>query len=631
MGSEDNNFDYKAMGKSVPKENFIVKDGSTVIALDYYTRPFMLLHSEYMNSSSYSVHPHNIRTRFWRHALSGTYDQEESIGLLLSYLDTVERYLSTALSKHSIAYWLHVYRRLFPGPISRDNRPQSIGLTRAVFEAAFQKLAPFKPCNGIGASKEIEIGEVLGGLLIKEEFSLEREILENSGNQLVLTNFTSQDLREFYDIEKLAYEIWRTGAMLRIVGKGAQMVVGNPPEYMWDNRSDELDTLIRIYDERYRGIDTTSIGVYYEPQTMESDGVIFLPTYNLGGITSNGIKPLIRRFYNREIIPELGFNFVWLPVNLRAFRNAHAPLAEAFTRKYGVTLDLVLIVIAALSCWQFSSWIKPDYSSFIRSWQRAYDGPFEIQNIRDAIATFLPNAARVIGIGEQVANAIDIDEAISFWDLASFERSNIDLAYSGPHFVFLPFGKNRRFIDYAWIIRRLYDLFVGVWISDQNFKADALEIATGRDSSILPTGPCKSLEGSQRQIDFAASVDYHLVIAECKAVSRSIAFDRGDPQAIKYRHINVVEKSLLDADEKARWLAKNPVGTNYNISRYKDILPVGISPFVEYIPSLDQHYWISRDKPRVMTPKELHELLTDINLIRKSFNRINIMNHMCPK
>ena len=32
-------------------------------------------------------------------------------------------------------------------------------------------------------------------------------------DELVLTNFTSSDLIEFYNLEKLAYEIWKTSAV----------------------------------------------------------------------------------------------------------------------------------------------------------------------------------------------------------------------------------------------------------------------------------------------------------------------------------------------------------------------------------------------------------------------------------
>lgn len=116
----------------------------------------------------------------------------------------------------------------------------------------------------------------------------------------------------------------------------------------------------------------------------------------------------------------------------------------------------------------------------------------------------------------------------------------------------------------------------------------------------------------------------YLVIAECKAVGRSIGYDRGNPEAIKYRQTNVVEKALAEADEKAKWIAKHPVGTNYDISQYKGIVPVGISPFVEWIPSLDSHFWLRDGVPRVMTPHEFGDLLSKNDVIDNAYNRVMI-------
>ena len=79
----------------------------------------------------------------------GTYDQERSIELLYSYLKSLNAEVSRTFGAHSIAYWLHAYRRLSPGPIGEDRRPQSIGLTRAVFEAALQKYGMLEYCKGI--------------------------------------------------------------------------------------------------------------------------------------------------------------------------------------------------------------------------------------------------------------------------------------------------------------------------------------------------------------------------------------------------------------------------------------------------------------------------------------------------
>jgi hypothetical protein len=61
---------------------------------------------------------------------------------------------------------------------------------------------------------------------------------------------------------------------------------------------------------------------------------------------------------------------------------------------------------------------------------------------------------------------------------------------------------------------------------------------------------------------------------------------------------SVVEKALQDINDQARWLAARPVGRNYDVSAYRTILPVGVMPFREYMPSRDPHYWNSSRPPR---------------------------------
>lgn len=104
----------------------------------------------------------------------------------------------------------------------------------------------------------------------------------------------------------------------------------------------------------------------------------------------------------------------------------------------------------------------------------------------------------------------------------------------------------------------------------------------------------------------------------------SIGFDRGDPQALNHRTANMIEPALSQVDDKASWLASNPKGTNYDISTYDCILPVGVSPFVEFIPSRDRRYWISNDIPRVLTVQEFNKLINDKDTISGSLNKVSI-------
>jgi hypothetical protein len=62
-------------------------------------------------------------------------------------------------------------------------------------------------------------------------------------------------------------------------------------------------------------------------------------------------------------------------------------------------------------------------------------------------------------------------------------------------------------------------------------------------------------------------------------------------------------------EEKARWLAERPIGKNYNVTGFRRILPIAVTPFVEFIPGTESWFWLTQELPRVLTPWELQEAL----------------------
>ena len=88
----------------------------------------------------------------------------------------------------------------------------------------------------------------------------------------------------------------------------------------------------------------------------------------------------------------------------------------------------------------------------------------------------------------------------------------------------------------------------------------------------------------------------------------SIAIERGDPRAYEERQA-FIRDCLRQADEKAVWLSQRPVGLNYDISRFRWIIAVGLSAFVEFIGSDTQYYWLDSDTPRLLTVRELRKIL----------------------
>jgi hypothetical protein len=123
---------------------------------------------------------------------------------------------------------------------------------------------------------------------------------------------------------------------------------------------------------------------------------------------------------------------------------------------------------------------------------------------------------------------------------------------------------------------------------------------------VLPTHQCRAKDDTARQFDAAYQHHDVLVIVECKAIARSIAYTRGDSTAQQYR-FDKLTKAIAEADDKARWIAERPVGRNYQLPpEIRWICPVVVTPFTEFIPTLDEKWWLHVGRAgRVMKPSEL--------------------------
>ncbi len=129
-------------------------------------------------------------------------------------------------------------------------------------------------------------------------------------------------------------------------------------------------------------------------------------------------------------------------------------------------------------------------------------------------------------------------------------------------------------------------------------------------TSVLPTRECRALDGTSRQVDASFEKGDILIIAECKAIAQSLGYARGDATAQKYR-MDKLSEAFAQVDDKAQWLAARPVGRNYRVgSHIRWICPLVVTPFTEFMPSLDQKLWLHvLREARVMKPSELLEAL----------------------
>lgn len=583
------------------------------LVIEPYHLLFAELHERMRAGPRVRFYPPEIRHTFWQVVLPGRYSGNGAHELLDLYLRKVEEEVACAVSRQSVQYWLYVYRRLAPRSLGEQKDPTTIIWTRAVFEAAIQKYARLKKCCKIGWSDEAENTQLFGGVLQNRDIpndlveKLKKELKEK--RQLVPLDFGVDDLREVYRVEGLCHEIWRIMAMKRIVGKGAPIqVIPTSEEMVVDRRTEQLHRLVRIFDTRGLGpgFAVSATGTVYDGQNGGVEGTLFMPRYNADQVKARDFGTLLSSS-TLSIVPDFEPNFIWNKTNLRHFYRAHHYFSEGFERKHGVTLETTLALIGAI-LFRAAQILTKHELHILRYWQRAYEIVSQ-EFLRNEIEHCLSHAIEWLGMDVSKKD-IDIDKGIGFLMLTDSKQSTIDLATHGPHYVLLPVEEHTYVLDYAWIWLLLYNLFYDVKVEDQNFKGQALEQVVFDSKGPLTNKMCKASDGSSKQIDASFAVGDTLVITECKSKGKSFGFFKGDIEAIKYR-TDFVREVLEEVDEKAEWLARHPIGRNYDVSEFKQILPLVITPFIEYIPSLAESYWIGDDVPRVLTPPELETRLAD--------------------
>jgi hypothetical protein len=589
--------------------------------LQYYNRPFLYFHKG-LNKEDFNGTNH-IRQSFWTLIPKGQYDYVGGKQLFEQYFKSLERRIEEIVSKYSIAYWLHLSRRILPNSLGEDKTPVTILIIRSILNSAIQKYGQNTFCSHVGKSKEIEISKVFNGLLLSDEFEIERRILELGSNQLVLTDFNQLNLIEYYNLEKLCYEVWYCEAKMRALQKGAVIEVDiKDKEFIKEYRTREIDQLITSYDQRKDGgFFSSATGTVFTAQSLDRGSDLFIPYLNLEHVKIDGLNEMFEKVFNFTAGKDYVPNFLLIPIPLSKFIKAHLPFDEDFTEKNGVSFQLIVLVITALCFRYFYISASKKYPAVVTIIQRGYEGPLLYRDIIEEILYYKEHARAILQINFEFSKK-QIKKAVEYLTLR--KKDKINLMYSGTLKMFLPVGEGRMYIDYSLIIDILNNLFFDIDLNKHNFRGQTLEIAINENKSYLPTKPCKNLIGEKKQIDFSVKMDRLLIIGECKVVAKSLGFYTGDIKALNHRNEKVISRGLSEVDEKANWLAMNPIGRNYNLADIDYILPVVISPFREYIPSLDKYYWINESIPRVLSIFETKELVSDTpNMVFYNLVKVN--------
>ena len=276
-------------------------------------------------------------------------------------------------------------------------RDSIIALVRCIFEASIQKYAKIEPCHRIGSTDKLKIGDILDGFFIEEGINeLEEEIIDNP--QLVLTKFGINELNEFYQLEKLVFEVWRTAGNLRGFNKGALLEVTHNPGDIFELRNEILEKSIEIYDERYDfnlEAPFTAKGTIYELVEEKDSLWSFIPIYNVSKInTKQCIENDIKLFSDMDVTisQDIISNFLVLPINLRNYYKSNLFYSKEFEESNDVNIESVMAILVGILINARDNWKNP--VKLIKYYQRGYEGPYrkeDIYNMLKSIYQFILN------------------------------------------------------------------------------------------------------------------------------------------------------------------------------------------------------------------------------------------------
>ena len=592
-------------------------DKETKISLEYYTRPFLYLHLQLLDLVKQETTV--IRKDFFQLIPEGDYTYLRGKGLFEAYQQSLEGKISKIVGNYSAAYWLHLSRRIYPYSPGSDKQPMTISIIRSILTIAIQKYGRKQFCSHVGASGDIDISSIFNGLLLSDEFELERILLKQLPSQLVLTDFSHTNLIEYYYLEKLCYEYWFCQAKIRALQKGAIIKVElSNPEIVQEFRSQELDWLIRNYDNRDSDLDSSLTGTVFTDSINDTRFKFFFPLLNIQEIPAKQLNPIFKQLFDISFSDEYVINYLPMPFDIKNYLFAHLPFETDFIARNGIGFQVVLFVIAALGYSYFhEAVVLKDRQRMLQIILRGYEGFLSENQIVELVIFYQKETKISLGL-PFVFSKGEVRRAVNY--LKALDSEKITLTNFVNLKLLIPVHSNKFYVDYSVIPALLSNMFAGINLNRHNFRGKTLESAFHGHLSFLPTKPIKNLAGKTKQVDFSVKINNILILGECKVVAMSSGYYGGDLAALNHRFEKVIAAGLTQADDKADFLCRNSVGRNYNLLDIDYILPIAISPFKEFLPSKSPYYWITETVPRVLTIAEVNELISNGIEIKKTFN-----------
>jgi hypothetical protein len=472
-----------------------------------------------------------------------------------------------------------------------------------------------------------KLPEVLGGhyrrvlqkLLGQRGEPMRRFLALRASAQWVATDFDAMDLVNVFANEGLAYEYWRTTAVMRSLGKGAEITRSNDD---WiDYRPNlELAELIRSYDARARGPSgSTLAGTWFGTSGVKQEAVggwLLLPYYNVEGLgAEDGISLPGASLPSKHLFRP---NFVLYSMNTVIFRNANEAVSEPFYRRRGYKLESMLTAL-----WGLGNAVLIPSRILFRDLEKGSDlfgsqGPVAsnmLNLMQRGYATFGP----IDGLVGEILNRASLFDApfgpfdesgigasVRDLSLTVKKQRQISLWSGGPRHPIIPFGPNCTVMDLVSIAPLLRTLFVFIRHDGSTrgiaFEKEFRSALVAAGFAIEQFGPLEAHDGQKRELDASVRVGSRLYLFECVSIERPLDFEIGRIPTIQNRTAELKSK-LEQALTLMDFISSKPQGRNYNFRWANDLQVFVVSPFVEWIWSRSSCLW-NGPRPRVISAEE---------------------------
>lgn len=551
---------------------------------------------------------------------------------LIELQTKLEKEMARIISKKSVYYWIHLYRRIGVEKTFGESN-QTILLYRNILEIAFKKYGH----NNVDEDFVVYTGQpieeyaekIMGGLFVKalKHYKMEIEFSELPLGTCI-KDFSEIDYHNIFFLECLAYYYWWITSCLRRLWKGNTLTFN-----LFDKRKSpfevyatkEKEWLMKHYDkrnERYSEV-ATSAGVIFDNDEDDKYSII-IPQYNVERITleESGQAVLLENTKIWTLFGELVTNFLYASYDLYGYYKMNSFVKEAFYKKYGYSFEGFVGTVYLLMISIYSEVLR-EVQSTVSMFQRAYSYYVSLERVISIVEEAYKN------VGDDFPFEIKEGEICKILNdlLLKDDREDISLATIGPDSP-LFYAGDQLIIDHKAFINVIINKTNGLEDGSESKGHDFEDIAVEcLESFEYELWECKkklkAKDGSSEEIDVSFIHKGYLFIGETKCNTMPINWIIGNKKTLEIRQ-SKLEKALKQIDRKAEWIYnKRKNGTNFSLpEEVHTIIPIVITPFVEYIWDDEENLWLTKDIPRICTLKECELLCNDESIddiCKKSF------------